>query len=345
LITCSAPAAPWWHFSVGICIGIAGGLGIIVPLLREQMGRREKLIWSFVIVCLTVLELRMIILSDRDARNESDYAQCLQLQQFQAVQNESQRQFQATMGQAKKVFNEAGQAANTASEAVDKAKAAIDAAVGSGDSYCLADTGPPPVTEVSLGKRGQAPLYGVTVTFWLFDYNTGTEGPLLDNLGRTGVYDLGDIAAGPQPGCLSSDEQLSGIFHHLAFFPAGGVGAFQFFPDRLDVHAQFNARRGEWDQEIHYRKINGKWVSATVAFTVDTIGTVDELCGNAEHDFPTKGFKWLYNTFNFQKSPLYVLKQGSEKPFPRYHETQTEFSCAGNTIILFPRSKPKPHQP
>jgi hypothetical protein len=92
------PDHPWWHLSVGLCIAFAGCLGVIVPFIRDlsKIRKLEKAIWVVVVVALTFLELRMITWSDQDAEKNRHYAQCLELQQFQAVLDTENTNFNAT---------------------------------------------------------------------------------------------------------------------------------------------------------------------------------------------------------------------------------------------------------
>ncbi len=46
-VVCSVPGHPWWHLSVGLGIGVAGCLGIVVPLVRDlsKIGKYERAFW------------------------------------------------------------------------------------------------------------------------------------------------------------------------------------------------------------------------------------------------------------------------------------------------------------
>lgn len=95
-----------WHPHIGVFIAILAALGIVVPLLIEKMGTREKIIWIFVLVGLTGLELRSITLDGKEQAAEQALAECRQLQNFKAIGNTlsgdidiNQRHFNETMGQ------------------------------------------------------------------------------------------------------------------------------------------------------------------------------------------------------------------------------------------------------
>lgn len=89
-----------WHPPVGIFVAILGVVGVLVPFLRVQIGRREKAVWTIVMFILVGLELRSIHLYDADQRK----SQAEQNTKFQtiadglkAAMGNSQQQFAATM--------------------------------------------------------------------------------------------------------------------------------------------------------------------------------------------------------------------------------------------------------
>jgi hypothetical protein len=96
-IVCQMPHAPWWHLPAEIFAALSGLAGVILAL-RGEMKPREKVIWIAGISLLTVLELGMIMSSDRDAEKNREYAMCLELQQFQGVLTAENTDFAATVG-------------------------------------------------------------------------------------------------------------------------------------------------------------------------------------------------------------------------------------------------------
>jgi hypothetical protein len=92
---------------VGVFIAVLGLLGVLVPLLRDlnQIGRREKALWTFVMFFLVWLEIRSIYL-DRDTHDkEQAAARQEQLEQFGKIaqginttSTSNQQHFDATMG-------------------------------------------------------------------------------------------------------------------------------------------------------------------------------------------------------------------------------------------------------
>jgi hypothetical protein len=49
-----------WHPPVGVYIGILGLVAVLVPLLRERLGRKEKAIWTGIMFVLLLLEIKSI---------------------------------------------------------------------------------------------------------------------------------------------------------------------------------------------------------------------------------------------------------------------------------------------
>ena len=74
------------HVPVGVYIAILALVGVLVPLLREKVGKREKAFWTLFLTVLLILELRSIY---RD-RDEHDRAQT-------QIRNTEQQRFDQTM--------------------------------------------------------------------------------------------------------------------------------------------------------------------------------------------------------------------------------------------------------
>jgi len=90
-----------WHPWPGCFIAILALLGVLVPLLRDRIGKREKAVWTAVMFGLLILEVRSLKLAsddfekDRVAQNEqfSRIAESLRTEI-----STSQNQFSETMG-------------------------------------------------------------------------------------------------------------------------------------------------------------------------------------------------------------------------------------------------------
>ncbi len=93
-----------WYPPVGVFIAILAVLGVLVPLLREHIGRREKAVWTIVMFLLVGLEIRSIYL-DRAAHDRQETQDReTQLTNFREIAKgidttiaTSQKQFEATM--------------------------------------------------------------------------------------------------------------------------------------------------------------------------------------------------------------------------------------------------------
>jgi hypothetical protein len=55
-----------WHPPVGLFIAILGVVGVVVPWLREHIGKREKAFWTFTFCLLLFLEIRSLHLYSQD---------------------------------------------------------------------------------------------------------------------------------------------------------------------------------------------------------------------------------------------------------------------------------------
>ncbi len=111
LAPCPSVQPVAWHISVGVGIGILGFLGVVVPLVREHIGRREKAIWTALMAILLFLELRSIHLDQIQHDREQAFAACKQLQSFQKLASTldstaaaSKSQYESTIGKVNGVL-------------------------------------------------------------------------------------------------------------------------------------------------------------------------------------------------------------------------------------------------
>ena len=93
---CQAVQPVAWHLSVGIGIGILGFLGVVVPLVREHMGKKEKAIWTALLAILLILELRSIRLDEIQHDREQAFVACEQQHSFQEITDQANTNFDAT---------------------------------------------------------------------------------------------------------------------------------------------------------------------------------------------------------------------------------------------------------
>lgn len=118
-LTCHALQIPWYHIPVGI-FSVAAALAAVVMAAKDDAGRGWKGFWLVLIFAFTAAELRMIIWSDSDAKNERDYSTCELQKNFQTTQKENQKDLDQTMCQVNQVFGKTKEAADTATKAVNE---------------------------------------------------------------------------------------------------------------------------------------------------------------------------------------------------------------------------------
>jgi hypothetical protein len=80
-----------WHPLVGVCIAALGLLGVLVPLIREKIGRREKAAWTLLLLALLLYEIKSVY----QDRNEHDREQAAlrteQLAEFNRIADGMER--------------------------------------------------------------------------------------------------------------------------------------------------------------------------------------------------------------------------------------------------------------
>ena len=182
---CPEIIAPWWKWYpyVGFFIAILAGLGVLVPWFRgTEIGKREKALWTVVMVALVALELRSITLDGHQHEREESRARCQQLQSFDDIATKlaiaitsGEVQFRATMAGVSTVLNETKQAASAAKLAATQ--------VTGGDSYAYVH--PSVIYEgqntivLNVHNYGNEVLTGVSVS--INHVIRGAAEPALDN--------------------------------------------------------------------------------------------------------------------------------------------------------------------
>jgi hypothetical protein len=244
-----------WYPPVGVYIAILALLGVIVPLFRkfEEIGRRERAIWTLIMFVLVGLEIRSIYL-DRNAHDrEQAAARKEQLEKFKDISDglrasidQSQAQFQATVVRFEGVTGLEKLTATTASEAYK--------ATTGGDSFCVMAM-QPDVEGLSFAHNGKYPLYNVSVSVVDLDkqmaiwkeHEGGQPYVGQEAWGGYRVFRVGDIHPNTAAGVPLTIESSRA--------------------DRLNLNISFIARNGHWSQQLRFRKVGGKWVSATNVYS------------------------------------------------------------------------------
>lgn len=82
---CPAVVPVLWHLSIGVCIGVLGFFGIVVPLTRAQIGKSAKIVWVVVFTILLILEVISIHLEDIKQKREQAFVTCEELRSFKGI--------------------------------------------------------------------------------------------------------------------------------------------------------------------------------------------------------------------------------------------------------------------
>jgi len=155
-----------WHPPVGVWIGILGLLGVIVPLIRDinNIGRREKAVWTLVMFSLLLLEIKSVY----QDRNEHD------LQQAEARASE-ERNFEAIASGIKESIAESDR---NFTETMSGLDASVKTSTG-GSSFCfIRFVFRGSSAELVLLHQGAYPLADVSVRIFdsdSFRFNTQTQ--------------------------------------------------------------------------------------------------------------------------------------------------------------------------
>lgn len=225
-------------------IGVLGFLGVVVPLIRTDIGKREKAVWTAVLALLLWAELRSIHLDQIQHDREQDFARCEQLESFKAIATALGDSIKTSQNQYESTISHVDGVARTTQEVSSLAKKNLQNVTG-GDSYAYLL--PEPVENAlgysaNLFNDGNNVLTGITVR---------VSTVLADRGGNQNYYiDQGAIHAipmntlGPHSHALLSDYW---------FYPVkDGVPQKHFI-------AIITAQNGDVYQDIYFRRaLSGK---------------------------------------------------------------------------------------
>jgi Ca2+/Na+ antiporter len=82
---CTEPPSIPWHLSVGMAIGLLALLGVIFPIIREKIGKIEKVVWIVLFTGCLVFEVYSIRMEDLKNKSEQDLASCQEHNSFQKI--------------------------------------------------------------------------------------------------------------------------------------------------------------------------------------------------------------------------------------------------------------------
>jgi len=247
ILPCPAVIPVPWHLSIGMFIGILGFLGVVVPLVRNEMGKKEKAFWVAVLALLLYFELRSINLDQIQAKRETEFAQCENQRRFDESARENQQQFDSTMKEVGKVFDKTSDAANTAKDAVNTITGGNGFCYFTMGPYFIKNAPPPDKTNINLTTTGNRYLRQVTVRVVDTNAYIRDKTPLTDPVEflnrHARTLALGDLKEGTGP-------------------------LFQDFGINTDNHTdknytiEFSALNGQWRENMRYKYIDGKMEEA-----------------------------------------------------------------------------------
>ncbi len=232
-----------WHPPVGVFIAILAVLGVLVPFIREKVGRREKAIWSLVLVLLLGFELKSIYQDRNEHDKQQADARQSQLEGFRqigdgiktAIQN-SQNQFDATMQRSELIFK--------------GVRTSIDTITG-GDSFVYLTFGRQPDGRIviSANHAGKFPLHNVEVRIT----NLKEMDKIIAEAKRTGAQLYLPLAS-------DINVKIGDISAHVG----RAIWWLRFDnSDRQDYNVFFYGQNGLWSQLIRMRLQDNQWITAT----------------------------------------------------------------------------------
>jgi hypothetical protein len=228
-----------WHLSVGVGIGILGFVGVIVPLIREKVGPREKALWTVVLLALLLIEIRSIHLDQVQHDREQALATCQQLHSFQGIAttlskaiDQNQKEFESTVSHLDAVAG--------------LTQRSVSSIVG-GNSFCYTEflyytpyDGLHPLTIA----HGKYPLYDVNVRI----VDLAVPFPKTNAGGNTPEKFKEEYAA---------YERLSTVNIPIGNLAANSAlssnGTLSFDPSHGNFNLFFSARNGFWSED--YRSV------------------------------------------------------------------------------------------
>jgi hypothetical protein len=266
---CPLPVHHWWqsHPPVGTFIGILGGLGVIVPWLfrpLEKMGRREKAIWTSLMLLFVWLEIRTLYL-DRDEHDaEQTHELCVQRKSFENIADgistaisTSQTQFGVTMAQIGKTI--AG------------VEDSIKTQTG-GDSFAFISFTAEPLQPFQMHWNNlvapkNTPYFLVTVTSHGKYPLREVHGTLIDDDRRLiAMRQYNEHPDGDWMKAINSGDteyRMQYLRPQSSEAPSGEADVIGIYPmpdsDSKRVTVSFSAPNGYWNEVLHLGRVNGKW--------------------------------------------------------------------------------------
>ncbi len=253
---CPEVVSLWWHIhpGVGCFIVIFGLVGVLVPLIKDRISRREKAVWSAVLIFFAVLELRTIHYDGIEHDAVVNHDRCVQLDSFQKIADGIKKELDNTgqildiekQGRSPSISSTDKKALITKWGQVSKLQTkAVDGAVATPEN--------PP--QIQQGKRSvDAEALGLA----LKSGESSAATVINDSTNEAGNF---------------ANQLVVGL--HFGGWQAGGnnikIGDPGFFPDSLTVEVSANPASAE-DHSIAEAKalitaLKKQGVEATLRFT------------------------------------------------------------------------------
>jgi hypothetical protein len=234
------PALWEWHPFVGLFIAVLALVGVLVPLLREHIGKREKAAWTLIMFILVGLEIRSMYLYNQDEVATRDQ----QLENATGLLNSLNESL--ILNERQFLINQ--QKFSTAISGIHKE---LDIETG-GDSYIYFD-----VTQ--LGGPVEIPTSGIA--------NGAIFSMAVPHF--VGTFPLQNIFVSefcPSVGWLPSIDY--GTMYRDEVGRPRQSPYVQFLPNATDPTCNFwiNTSNGSYGQDVRFFKVKNKWTWASLLF-------------------------------------------------------------------------------
>ena len=253
-----------YHPPVGVFIAILAVLGVLVPLVREKIGRREKAVWTIIMFVLLLLELKSIYQDRNEHEKQQKEARETEITNFGKIGDgitEAIRQNQQN-------FNSVMANTNT-----------LLAENLGGNSFCYMMLEPGILAWKNQAvpmfvQKGKYPLYGVSA----FLVDDAKAAQITSGLAKGQGVVLSAIL--PAATTISVGDMPAGSSTILWDKP--------FVLDKQDIGItiMFTARNGSWQEQIKATKVNGRWSQAIVAYRMKKGNVRIVLYEDVAKEFP-----------------------------------------------------------
>ena len=243
------------HPAPGIAVTILGVAAVVMAVRANRFTKMEEIIWIVIAVALSVAEIQAIRKDRADAYLEQQQIRKEENEKFAMLLEDGRVHFEATIRQSQNQF-----AVNMTKSAaiLNRVSDSINTNTG-GNSFAYITLSPEPRKQfaVVINSHGKYPLREVSVL-------------MMDD--RRRILAMEEYNKHPDADWIraiqSADTQfrVSYLRPQSPEAPMGDVeilGAYPFFDGAsANLSIAFSSLNGYWNERLHLRKINGKWVQA-----------------------------------------------------------------------------------